>query len=97
MAKKKKKLSPETRGVLMRIPIFIVSGFILNIWGFFICIFSLVQLILILVEKKSNKELLRMCNVYIIQLYIFAKYVTFLSDKRPFPFGDLEKEIEEEK
>jgi len=91
---KKKKLSPENREVWMRIPIFIVSGFILDVWGFFIAVFALVQLILLLVEKKSNKELLRMCNIYLIQLYIFVKYVTFLSDKRPFPFGDLEKEIE---
>ena len=93
---KKKKLSPEKKEVWMRIPIFIVSGFILDVWGFFIAVFALVQFILILVENKSNKELLKMCNVYLIQLYTFVKYVTFLSDKRPFPFGDLEKEIEKE-
>ena len=93
---KKKKLSPEKKEVWMRIPIFIVSGFILHVWGFFIAIFALVQFILILVENKSNKELLKMCNIYLIQLYAFVKYVTFLSDKRPFPFGELEKEIEKD-
>jgi len=96
MAKKKKKLSPQKREAWMRIPIAIVSGFILDVWGFFICIFAIAQLIIILIEGKSNKELLRMCNVYLIQLYTFVKYVTFLSDKRPFPFADLEKEIEKD-
>lgn len=37
-----------------------------------------------------------MCNVYLIQLYVFVKYIMFLSDKRPFPFGDLEKKIEKD-
>ncbi|MCX6751032.1 MAG: DUF4389 domain-containing protein [Candidatus Pacearchaeota archaeon] len=91
---KKKKLSLEKKEVWMRIPIFIISGFILEVWGFFILIFALVQFILLLVENKKNKELLRMCNMYIIQLYVFMRYIAFLSDKRPFPFGDLEKEIE---
>jgi len=94
---KKKKLSLEKKEVWMRIPIFIISGFILEAWGFFILIFALVQFILLLVENKKNKELLRMCSVYLIQLYIFMKYVTFLSDKRPSPFGDLEREIEKNK
>ncbi len=97
MAKKKKKeMDLEKREVWMRIPIFIVSGFILYVWGIFVTIFALVQFIIILTESKKNNELLKMCNVYLVQLYIFVKYVTFLSDKRPFPFGDLEKEIEKD-
>jgi hypothetical protein len=96
MAKKKKKeMTPERREAWMRIPVAIVSGIILHVWGFFIFIFALVQLILTIAEDRKNKELLRMCNVYLVQLYIFVKYVTFLSDKRPFPFADLEKEIDE--
>jgi len=97
MVKKGEKVNPEKREAWMRIPIFIVSGFILHIWGFFIFIFALVQFILILANDKKEKELLRMCNVYLIQLYIFMKYITFLSDKRPFPFGELEKEIKKDK
>jgi hypothetical protein len=94
---KKKKLSPEKKEVWMRIPIGIISGFILHIWGFFIFCFAIAQFVLILVKNKREEELSRMCNVYIIQFYTFMKYITFLSNKRPFPFGDLEKEIEEEK
>jgi hypothetical protein len=97
MAKKRKKLSPEKREAWMRVPIFIVSGIILHVWGCFILIFALVQLILILSKNKNNKKLLKMCYVYLIQLYVFVKYITFLSDKRPFPFGELEKEIEKDK
>lgn len=83
--------------VWMRIPIFIVSGLILHVWGFFIFCFAIAQFIIILIKDKKEEELSRMCNTYLIQLYIFIKYVTFLSEKRPFPFGELEKEIKKER
>lgn len=94
--KKKKEMNPEKREAWMRIPIFIISGIILEIWGFFIFCFAIVQLILVLINGRREKELLKMCHVYLVQLYIFVKYVTFLSEKRPFPFSDIEKEINEE-
>jgi uncharacterized protein YqhQ len=95
MANKKEKI--DKNEVWMRIPIFIVSGIILHVWGFFIFCFALAQFIIILVNEKKEEELLRMCNTYLIQLYIFIKYVTFLSDRRPFPFGELEKGTKENK
>ncbi len=92
MAKKKEG---ERREVWMRIPVFIVSGIILKVWGFFILCFAIAHLVFIIIEGKKNKELLAMCNVYLIQLYVFVKYVTFISDEKPFPFGDLKKKINE--
>ncbi|VVB83512.1 Uncharacterised protein [uncultured archaeon] len=75
------------KSVWMRIPIFIVSGAILHIWGFFACIFALVQMILMLAGKKKEKELLRINAMFSSQIYIFFKYISFLSEKKPFPFG----------
>ncbi|HOF44159.1 MAG TPA: DUF4389 domain-containing protein [Candidatus Pacearchaeota archaeon] len=83
--------------VWMRIPVFIISGIILYVWGFFIFCFAIAQFVLILFKGKREKELLKMSNIYLVQLHIFIRYVTFLSDKRPFPFGELEKEIKKEK
>lgn len=97
MKKDNKKTKLDKGEVWMRLPVFIVSGIILNVWGFFILCFAIAQLILILLEGKRNKELLEMCNIYLIQLYVFIKYVVFLSEERPFPFGDLKKEIEKSK
>ena len=97
MKKDNKKTKLDRGEVWMRIPVFIVSGIILNVWGFFILCFAIAQLILILLEGKRNKELLEMCNIYLIQIYVFIKYVVFLSEERPFPFGNLKKEIEKSK
>ncbi len=99
MPKTEKKISKkqkvERKEAWMRIPIAIVSGFILEVWGFFIFCFAIAQLVLILVEGKKNKELLKMSEVYLIQIYTFVKYITFISNERPFPFGNLKKEIDE--
>lgn len=92
-----KKQESERKEAWMRIPIAIVSGFILYVWGFFIFIFAIVQLVLILIEGKKNKDLLKMSNTYLVQLYIFVKYITFISNERPFPFGDIKEKIDEEK
>jgi hypothetical protein len=100
MAKKKadekpkkftKKQENERREAWIRIPVCIVSGFILEIWGFFVSIFAIVQFIMVLVEGKKNKEFLNLCKTYVAQLYVFVKYITFISNERPFPFADLKK------
>jgi len=86
-----KKQENERKEAWMRIPICIVSGFILEVWGFFVFIFAIVQLILVLVEGKKNKEFLEMCKNYVAQFYVYIKYITFISNERPFPFGELVK------
>jgi len=92
-----KKQKSERKEAWMRIPVAIVSGFILEVWGFFIFCFAIAQLVIILVEGKKNKDLLKMSQVYLIQLYTFVKYITFISNERSFPFEDLKKSVVEEK
>jgi hypothetical protein len=86
-----KKQENERQEAWMRILVFIVSGIILEVWGFFILVFALVQFILIIVDGKKNKEILEMCKTYVEQVYVFAKYITFISNERPFPFSELVK------
>ena len=91
-----KKQEGERKEAWMRIIVGIVSGFMLEVWGFFIFCFAIVQFILVLIEGKKNKELLRMSEVYLVQIYTFVRYITFISNERPFPFADLKKEINKE-
>jgi hypothetical protein len=79
------------REIWMRIPVFILSGMILHVWGFFILIFSLVQLLLLLLENKKEKEFVKISSMFSSQIYIFFKYITFLSEKKPFPFEKINK------
>ncbi|MCK9568338.1 DUF4389 domain-containing protein [Candidatus Pacearchaeota archaeon] len=79
------------RELWMRIPVFILSGMILHVWGFFVLIFSLVQLVLLLVESKKEREFTHISSMFSNQIYIFFKYITFLSNERPFPFSKIKK------
>jgi hypothetical protein len=75
----------------MRIPVFILSGIILHVWGFFVLIFSLAQLVLLLIDGKKEKEFTHISSMFSNQIYTFFKYITFLSDERPFPFSKMKK------
>ena len=89
--KKKRKIKAEN--IWMRIPVFIVSGIMLYVWGFFVLVFSLAQFIIILIDDKKNKELARICRLFNIQAYDFFNYITFVSERKPFPFGHLQKSV----
>jgi Domain of unknown function (DUF4389) len=79
------------RNIWMRIPVFIVSGTILYVWGFFSLIFSLVQLVLILSKNKKEKELSNISSMFNDQIYCFFRYTSFVSEEKPFPFGEIKK------
>ena len=81
----------KNKGVWMRIPVFIASGLILYVWTFFICIFALVQLILTLLGNKREKEFLSISSMFCNQIYVFFKYITFLSEEKPFPWEPIKK------
>jgi D-alanyl-lipoteichoic acid acyltransferase DltB (MBOAT superfamily) len=89
--KKKRKIKAEN--VWMRIPVFIVSGIILYVWGFFTLCFSIAQFVIILIDDKKNKELARLGRFFNIQAYDFFNYITFVSERRPFPFGPFQKSV----
>jgi len=79
------------RNIWMRIPVFFLSGIILYVWGFFILIFSLVQLVWLLINNKKEKVFLNISSMFSSQVYNFFRYVSFLSEEMPFPFGKIKK------
>lgn len=79
------------KNIWMRIPIFFVSGIILYVWMFFTLIFSIVQLVLMLTENKKEKEFLHFSSLFINQGSCYFKYISFLSEEKPFPWGKMEK------
>ena len=83
----------ERLEVLMRIIVSIVSGIILTIWRVFIVILAVINLVYTLIMGKRLKELARLCEIWNTQLYIFVRYLIFVTNERPFPFNSLTKNI----
>jgi len=86
------KMSERTEA-LMRIVVGIVTGFILGIWKMAVQIVAILNLLIALFTNQRNKDLAEFCEIWNTQMYIFLRYMTFVTNKRPFPFNSLEKNL----
>ncbi len=83
----------EQREALMRIPVAIVTGIILSFWLALIKVLALVNLLITLFTGKRNTDLAEFCEIFNTQAYMFMRYITFMSNSRPFPFNKLQKNL----
>ena len=85
----------ERKEALMRIIVFFISGIILLVWRTFVYLIVFVHLIYVLISGKRIKDLAVWGETWNTQWYIFQKYIIFLDNRRPFPFGKLGKNLDE--
>lgn len=85
------KKGGERVEALMRIIVAIVSGIILGIWRWFIVVIGIVNWFYTLFVGKRMKELADLSEIWNTQTYIFLRYLTMVSNERPFPFNNLTK------
>lgn len=81
----------ERNEAFFRILVLIVSGLILGIWKGLVQILSLVNWVITIIENKRNKQIAEFCEYWNTEAYKFLKYMSFVSNKRPFPFTNLER------
>jgi len=91
--KENKKLEASRAEGWMRIPVGIVSGAVIYVWGYLICLFFIINFIYKVCSGKTIKDLSRMSEVWNTHNYYFIRYMTFCTNERPFPFESLRKEI----
>lgn len=99
MAKKKvkkktareKEESKERGEALFRILVLIISGIILGVWKALVCILVVINFFITLITGKRNRDMADFCEYWNTEAYKFLHYLTFVSNKRPFPFSKLEK------
>ena len=85
-----KKFS-ERKEAWFRIIVVIVSGIILGVWRVFIKILAIVNWLITVFSGKRNQDLAELCEYWNTEAYKFLRYVTFVSNKRPFPFSNVER------
>lgn len=83
----------ERREIFIRIVVAIISGIILGIWRWLIVILAVVNWFYTLFFGKRNKEMAELSEIWNTQLYSYTRYLTFVTNKRPFPFDKLKKSI----
>ncbi|MBL7055452.1 DUF4389 domain-containing protein [Candidatus Woesearchaeota archaeon] len=77
---------------ILRIPIGLICGIILGLWKVVIQVVVIVHWVYAIVTGKRNKGMAEFCNKWVTYVYNFLRYMTFATNKRPFPFDDFGKE-----
>ena len=85
-----KKMS-ERKEAWFRIIVLIVSGIILGVWKVLIVIFAIVNWLIVVFSGKRNKGMAELCEYWNTEIYKYIRYLTFVSNARPFPFSDAER------
>ncbi|MDD5457041.1 MAG: DUF4389 domain-containing protein [Candidatus Margulisbacteria bacterium] len=85
----------DRKEILMRIIVAIISGIILTVWFAFIKLLIIINWIVSLIQGKRNRAMAELCEIWNSQAYTFVKYLALLSNKRPFPFQPLQKNMSE--
>ncbi len=87
---KKREINERTEA-LMRIAVLIVVGILLMIWRYLIYVLVVINWIVTLFSGRRLKELAEFSEYWNTEVYKFFRYMTFVSNQRPFPFSSLER------
>jgi len=81
----------ERKEAWFRIIVLIVTGLILGLWKGLMQVIFVVHWFVVVFGGKRNKDLAEFSEYFNTELYKFTRYMTFVSNKRPFPFTNLER------
>lgn len=81
----------ERKEAWFRIIVAIVSGIILYVWRFLICVFAVLNWIVVVFSGKRNRGMAELSEYWNTEMYKFMRYMSFVSNIRPFPFSDVQR------
>jgi hypothetical protein len=84
-------MKSERKEAWFRIIIAIASGIILKFWGVVVFIAAIINWFIVLFSGKKSKSFAEFCESWNTEMYKYIRYLTFMSNKRPFPFSNIER------
>jgi hypothetical protein len=81
----------ERKEAWFRIIVLVISGIILSFWGKLIGLLGVIHWLMVVFSGKRNKDLAMFSEYFNTETYKFMRYLTFVSNKRPFPFTKMER------
>jgi len=83
----------ERREAWMRIIVTIISGIVFGAWKSLILVLGIINWFYTIFKGKRLGRLAEMSEIWNTQMYVFLRYLTFVTNSKPFPFTKLEKNI----
>ncbi len=84
-------MKKERKEAWFRILVAIISGIILKVWGVLVLIIAIINWLIAVFTAKRNRKLAKFCEPWNTEKYKYFRYLTFMSNKRPFPFSNIER------
>lgn len=84
-------MNKERKEAWFRIIVLIVTGILLSLWGYLTFALSIINFFVVLFTGKRHREMAELCEYWTTTYYEFYRYITFMSNVRPFPFGKLHR------
>jgi len=81
----------ERKEIFMRIIVAIVSGIILSLWRYIIFVLAIVHWFIVLFSGKRNKGIAEFSEYWNTETYRYIRYLTFVTNERPFPFTEMQR------
>lgn len=81
----------ERKEAFFRIIVAIISGIILGVWRALVIVLGVINWLITIFSGKRNKAIAEFCEYWNTELYKYTRYLTSVSNKRPFPFSSLER------
>ena len=85
-----KKMS-ERKETWFRIIVGIISGIILGLWKIIIVVLGIINWLITVFSGKRNKDIANFCEYWNTETYKYIRYLTFVTNTRPFPFTNVER------
>tara|TARA_Y100000310_G_scaffold314134_1_gene363218 strand:+ start:1873 stop:2202 length:330 start_codon:yes stop_codon:yes gene_type:complete len=79
---------------LWRILVAIVSGIVLEVWGYLVVLLAVANWIFTIFSGRRSRDLATFCEYWNTEMYKYFRYLTGVSNVRPFPFSSVEKMTE---
>ena len=90
MVKKERGIS-ERKEAWLRIVVLIVSGIILELWGYLIGALAIINWVIVIFTGKRSRDMAMFCEYWNTEMYKYLRYLTFVTNERPFPFSDIQR------
>ena len=84
-------MKKERKEAWMRILIGIISGITLKLWGVAILVVGIIHWFIQIFSSKRKRNLANFCEPWNTEIYKYIRYLTGVSNKRPFPFSSIER------
>ena len=85
------KKREERKEALWRALVLVVSGVILWVWGYLAYLLIIINWLIVLIAGYRKREIAEFIEYWNTEVYRFFRYLSGISNERPFPFSEMQR------